>query len=293
MLDMIARKSTVYCVIGGAGNIGAASRTEYLVPYDPADPLQLRYLHPDDGGVYPEPNEETVPKFPSQASGIFGVAAPTMREAGSHTRPDGSVLTWKAGERVGRTLTPTRYNGIVVGMKRYEAGLENLFALARRAEYGKKNNQGVARKSVWFSYNGANPYKEHCEDPASTWHGDSWEAHLPKTFTSKHWSIQKLIDGQIDAAEEVMKGATREADFKIYHDRLSQWWEAEAQAHIKARGYEFRQWRAQGSTNALLEAAGDNRKYYIDSSMGDTPGPPPHTPHHPRRVVISCVGLQR
>jgi hypothetical protein len=100
MLDMIARKSTVYCVIGGAGNIGAASRTEYLVLYDPVDPLQLQYMHPDDGGVYPEPNEETVPKFPSQASGIFGFAAPTMREAGSHTRLDGFVLTWKAGERV-------------------------------------------------------------------------------------------------------------------------------------------------------------------------------------------------
>jgi hypothetical protein len=124
-----------------------------------------------------------------------------MVTAGEFIRPDGSKLTWKATEWVGRVLVPTRYKGIVVGMKRYHDNLEHMFKLARLAQYGQKGT-----KSVWFNYNCDNPYKQWCEDPKSAWHKHNWEDHLPATFTSKNFSIQQLIDGQLDAAEVVMKG---------------------------------------------------------------------------------------
>jgi hypothetical protein len=35
-------------------------------------------------------------------------------------------------------------------------------------------------------------------------------------------------------------GSTNADDFMIFHDGLSQWWEVEAQAYIKSRGFEHR-----------------------------------------------------
>jgi hypothetical protein len=69
----------------------------------------------------------------------------------------------------------------------------------------------------------------------------------------------------------IFNGSTHEKDWKIYHDRLSQWWEAEAQDYIKSKGFGDRQWRASRSTNDAIKAAGDKTNYYVDSLMGDTP----------------------
>lgn len=258
---IFADEHTEFCVLGGAGHNGLAANTEYLVPSDGNG----NFLHPDDGGVYPEPSRETVPKYPAQASGIFSCAAPTMVADGSFTRPDGTVLSWKAGEQVGRAGSPLRYKGVVVGVAAFRKHREAVFALARKASRGKGGN-----KSVWFKYNGDNPYKERCEDQSSSWYGDNWEDHMPSTF--KYVCITELIDNVIEQGTAMFKGSTREQhDWKIYHDRLSQWWEAEAQEYIRSRGFADRQWRASKSTNDHIKAAGDKSNYYVDSLMGDTP----------------------
>ena len=246
-----------YCVLGGAGHNGRAGNYEYQTPHHPNDPTV--WLDPEDGGVYDAPSNETVPKYPAQASGIFSCAAPTMVAAGSFTRPDGSVLSWEAGERVAWAGAPLRYKGTVVGMAAFRKHRERAFAGARASI---KTPGG--RRSCWFKYSGANPYKERCDDPTSTWHGHSWEDHLPADV-KKYVCITELIDNVIEQGTEMFRGSTREKDWVIYHDRLSQWWEVEAQAYIKSKGFADRQWRAAGSTNAKLSA------YYKDSLMGDSP----------------------
>ena len=53
--------------------------------------------------------------------------------------------------------------------------------------------------------------------------------------------------------------------FFIFHDGLSQWWTPEAQAHIKARGFEFRQMRILHSTYVEVSAR------YKWKLVGDSP----------------------
>ena len=51
----------------------------------------------------------------------------------------------------------------------------------------------------------------------------------------------------------------------IYHDALPQWWEKGAQEYIRERGFEHRQWRAEGNTNEHVAT------HYRDRLMGDSP----------------------
>ena len=84
-----------------------------------------------------------------------------------------------------------------------------------------------------------------------------------------------MVTSLSDQGAIMFKGSTHEHDWKIYHDRLSQWWEKEAQEYLESKGFKDRQWRASRSTNDTIEKAKElghrNWKYYIDKLMGDTP----------------------
>ena len=60
----------------------------------------------------------------------------------------------------------------------------------------------------------------------------------------------QLIDHVVRISKEAYAGTTHENDFIIYHDALSQWWERGAQEYMKSLGFEHRQLRCVGNTNA-------------------------------------------
>ena len=63
-----------------------------------------------------------------------------------------------------------------------------------------------------------------------------------------------LIDRVIDESEGIYKGEAMEKTFFIFHDGLGKWSTPEAQAYIKARGFEFRQMRILHSSCAEVNA---------------------------------------
>ena len=70
------------------------------------------------------------------------------------------------------------------------------------------------------------------------------------------------MDHVIDCSEAAYEGTAREKDFIIFHDGLSEWWEAGAQEHMERRGYKNRQLRN-------ITANLDNR--YAFKVVGDSP----------------------
>ena len=78
-------------------------------------------------------------------------------------------------------------------------------------------------------------------------------------------SIRDLIDHTIDEGNKLFADTRFASTWVIYHDALPQWWERSAQAHIRERGFEHRQWRARGATNAAVAT------HYRDRLMGDSP----------------------
>ena len=51
------------------------------------------------------------------------------------------------------------------------------------------------------------------------------------------------MDHVIASSTAAFAGTTHALDFTIFHDGLSAWWEADAQAHLAARGFANRQIR--------------------------------------------------
>ena len=68
------------------------------------------------------------------------------------------------------------------------------------------------------------------------------------------------------SGNRIFKGSTHEDDWCIYHDRLAQWWEPDAQNYLhEDNNFGHRQWRVVGETNGHIS------KYYQGSLMGDSP----------------------
>eukprot|EP01048_Picozoa_sp_COSAG05_P004378 COSAG05_NODE_232_length_13313_cov_677.565991_9_plen_511_part_00 len=219
------------CVLGGAGHHGQGGKTEYRFPMKDGV-----HVCKEDGGEYAPPNPETVPKYPATASGAFGVAAPTCATT--------SV-------RYAEKMQPISYTGkTVVGLSKYKELLLGEFKEKREAQVGPKGGP-----SPWAPYNHFNPYLQR--------YGVDWKQHLPKAF--KYVCITDIMDRVIAEGNRIFEGSTHAHDWCIYHDRLSQWWEKDAQAYLAAKGFAHRQWRAAAWTNDVLT------KYYKDMLMGDSP----------------------
>ena len=72
-----------------------------------------------------------------------------------------------------------------------------------------------------------------------------WKKHLPTTF--KYVCITDIMDHVIAEGNRIFEGSTHEHDWCIYHDRLSQWWEKDAQAYLAAMRSVFRTTRCEGT----------------------------------------------
>ena len=92
-----------------------------------------------------------------------------------------------------------------------------------------------------------------------------WTTLLPCSFTNKWCNIKEIADWAIEQGNTMFEGSTRQDNWMIYHDRLSQWWEKECQEYIKERGFGDRQWKLRGASNRKVT------KYYKHSIFGDSP----------------------
>eukprot|EP00968_Pinguiococcus_pyrenoidosus_P009245 scaffold727_cov172-Pinguiococcus_pyrenoidosus.AAC.1 len=111
------------CVIGGLGHEGAASSSQVLIPRDVSGNL----CHADHGGCLPEPKRKTVPKFPQEARGCFGVAAPIDRDGNVHAA----------------RMEPYNYTGKkILGFTAYVKALEGEI----------KRVKGLKASGVWGPY---------------------------------------------------------------------------------------------------------------------------------------------
>ena len=216
------------CVIGGSGHNARSGAYEHRFPMKDGHQCNV-----EDGGVYGPKMPRIKPKYDQQASGIFMCAAVTRSDN---------------GEREGRKGVPMRYKKWIVGVKKYNLLLQLEF----------KRVRGLTDK-LWTKEQkaAANPY-------IAKWGSANWESKLPGKF--KWMCITDLMDHVVEQGNVVFKGTTREHDWVIYHDRLSQWWEEESQAYLETKHHmRDRQWKAVGSTNDSLP------KYYQNSLMGDSP----------------------
>ena len=72
---------------------------------------------------------------------------------------------------------------------------------------------------------------------------ETWEAELKRKLNQKLISVTDLMDHVVRVSTEAYAGTVNADDFVLFHDGLSAWWEAGAQAHMKALGFEHRQIR--------------------------------------------------
>ena len=201
-------------------------------------------------GQHVKPTPTTKPKYGKHADAVFAICAPTFLQP-----------VTKVSRRMGCKAHPLSYTGFtVVGMKAYQKHLQDEFRRVKGLAYPFKgtkiNGLPVTKKGHTFKTD--NPYKETF--------GDEWKNHLPDSF--KYMCITDVMDWAIEEGNRLFKGSTHAQDWVIYHDRLHQWWEVEAQEYLASHpkgDFRARQWRFQGATNRKVS------KYYRNSLAGDSP----------------------
>jgi hypothetical protein len=78
--------------------------------------------------------------------------------------------------------------------------------------------------------------------------------------------ITDVMDHCVAEGNRIYKGTPHEDTWRLYHDKLGQWWEEGAQAYLaQVHQMRHRQWHAEGATNDLIV------KRYQNSLTGDQP----------------------
>ena len=151
-------------------------------------------------------------KYPKEGRGCFGVA---MRKVVS-------------GEFEGVKCLPFDYTGkTVVGPTKFNTLI--------RLEQARV----VPLKGIWSAGQGYMKYGDQAR-----------EMTVQKLNNSDHIiCVTDIMDHVISESKKVYAGTPQEHDFKIFHDGLSQWWEADAQKHMHEKGFKERQLQAEGDTN--------------------------------------------
>lgn len=218
--------------------LGKSSKNEYLLPVDENG----EYCAPENGGQIPKRNPTTVPKFPQEARKSFGVMMKAV---------DGKLTGFKA--------KPFDYTG------------KKLVGVAKFKQRKKSELRRVAelRNAPWGNY---------CRETAATLEGgrfqmrypDTWQEELRKECAKTHQGLEALvcvtdlINHVIAEGDKLFAQTLFASNWVIFHDALSQWWEAGAQAHLAARGFpKSRQICAQSDTNAETR--------YENGLVGDSP----------------------
>ena len=167
----------------------------------------------EEGGEWAEEKPNTSIKYPGEAR----VCAGALMFKATGTEADGVHEGHK-----GKTLTLFNYTGrTVVGLKAWKK--------ARLTEMARvKPLEGCWKKP-------GDGYPER--------YGLNWEAVLDAYLRKKICPVTDLMDHVIDTSAAAYAGTAHADDFMIFHDGLSSWWEAGAQAHMRSRGFEHRQIR--------------------------------------------------
>jgi hypothetical protein len=111
-------------------------------------------------------------------------------------------------------------------------GLDALFKSTYEKFYLKMRSS--FRLSIWP--NGHRGYQER--------RPDTFEAELKRNLNQKLAPVTDVMDYNVRLSTEAYAGAAHVGDFAIFHDGLSAWWEAGAQAHMKTLDFEHRQIRS-------------------------------------------------
>ncbi|KAJ1424247.1 hypothetical protein B484DRAFT_464846 [Ochromonadaceae sp. CCMP2298] len=158
------------------------------------------------GGVLQEKKMQTHIKFPGEVCGCFGAA----------------VVEDEDGTCRGVKAVPFNYTGKwVVGIKAYE--------LAKVAEMARVPPLVDSWSCADYGYKDK--------------YGDNWEKELEAVIrrgnASRHAlvCITDVIDHVISESKCMYAGTSCEDTFIIFHYGLKQWWEKEAQAYIREKGY--------------------------------------------------------
>ena len=215
-----------------------------------------------------------VSKFENRVAMLDGVAT-AVGEGGVLPAKSHNTVTKYAKEArglfgvavvngVGMKAAPFTYtNRLVVGIKRWNA--EQDAELVRVQSLGKA--WGVAGAGYVQRY------------------GDEWQDRVKETVNKQYCSIMELIDHMIAESEKLYKGTKYEKTFLMFHDALSTYFETEAQAYMKHRGYKDRMVRCYGDTNSDI-------KRYQNKLVGDTPELCPLDAHlfsdYKRSVAMHC-----
>jgi hypothetical protein len=207
--------------------LGHAGKWEVLVARHPDTGLPCSV---QDGGVFPDAMPSTNVKFPGEARGCFVVA-----------------MKKKAGDAgyEGMKAPPFCYTGKnCLGVESWEKELKREDDRVKALKGGRE--WGTEGQGYEFRY------------------GASWKTKLEEAVGKKFVCVTVIMDYVIDSLTEMYAGTDHADDFVIFHDALSQWWEAGAQKHMEKRGFKDRQVRCLGDVNR------DNR-YYKEKLVGDSP----------------------
>ena len=226
--------------------LGKSSLWDTKMPLDEAG----QWCSTDDGGQYPEWSDNMSVKFPKEVRFHFGVMM--KRDV------NGVLRGYKA--------EPFEYTGKwVVGVKRFEHEVKAVVDKANRLQGG--GTWSVTKKYTkeqLAALEGGRWEAWYIEKHGS---GDGWrEAVLEKVGSGDHALIcvTELMQHTIDEGNRLFRGTPHENTWVISCDRLSAWWEKEAQDYLTERGFFDRQVRAWADTN-------EEYCRYHESVVGDRP----------------------
>ena len=208
-----------------------------------------KWCSADDGGVYDDHAARKTSKFPKEVRFHFGVM---MRDVD--------------GEMHGDRMEPFEYTGKwVVGVKRIAAEVKAIVDKSNRLKGG----------GDWWQT------KHYTQEQLAALEGGRWEAYFIETTGSgEGWydavleqlgkgshpliCVTELMQHTIDEGNRLFKDTKFADSWMINSDRLSSWWEVEAQNYLRERGFFYRHVSAWGDTNK------DYWRYY-ESVVGDRP----------------------
>jgi hypothetical protein len=201
---------------------------------------------PADGGKLPECKPNTNVKYPPEARMLFGVA----------------MVKQADGNCVGVKAEPFSYTGCqVVGVSAYKKAVAAEIQRAKALKTRVRESSSPACR-LYLSHKRV--FSQSFDYKIKF--GDRWEEEMRRKLRcapSKIICVTELIDHVISESTRLYAGTDVAGTFCIFHDGLTAWWEPEAQAYIKDKGFQDRQLRSLGTTNS------GNR--YKGKPVGDSP----------------------
>ncbi len=203
--------------------LGCASKYEYQQPEDEGG----EFLSFEEGGEYPERKPVTSVKFPQEARMCFGVMMKPVR-----------------GRMTGFKFAPFEYTG-----------KKMLGVAAYKKEEQKELDRVLKLKREWAKF------PEHT---AKKLPGGRYQLRWPRTWQAELRTalgkardglpavvcVTELMDHVIAEGNCLFAGTPFAKTWIVFHDALSQWWEAGAQEYMLSRGFPLsRQVACQGDTN--------------------------------------------